>query len=316
MRKHSILMSLCVAAILVAGVGAQAGQVKLGYFCANFNDIFQIYLVDAAKARVAELPNVTLEVMDAQEDVIRQQDQVVTMIQSGVDALIVVPVDSTTGVERIEQAAKEANLPLIYVNRTPYPTGNLPENTYYIGASSILEGRNQMEYLGEKMGGKGNIVILIGALFHEGAVNRTQGNKDVIAEKYPGIKILAEEVAMWQQDQGMTVMENLLTAYGDQINAVVGNNDNMVLGAINAIEAVGRKDIYTIGIDATADALQAILAGRMTATVQQDAGAQGAGSVDMALKVLNGEKIQQHNTLPAPIVDASNAASLLEKHKQ
>ena len=315
MRRYSILMSLCIAAVFFAGSGAHAGQIRLGYFCANFNDIFQIYLVDAAKARAAQLPNVALEVMDAQEDVIRQQDQVLTMIETGVDALIVCPVDSATGVARIEQAAREANLPLIYVNRTPYPNGNLPDNVYYIGASSIIEGRNQMEYLGKKMGGKGNIVILMGALFHEGAVNRTQGNKDVIAEKYPDIKILAEEVAMWQQDQGMTVTENLLTAYGDKINAIVGNNDNMVLGAINALEAIGRDDVLTIGIDATADALQAILAGRMTATVQQDPEPQGGGSVDMALKVLAGEKVNQHNTLPAPIIDINNARSLLNKHQ-
>lgn len=315
MKRLSLLASLCVAIGIVAMSSAQAGQWRIGYSCSNFNDIFQIYVVDAAKAEVAKNPGVSLEVMDAQEDIIRQQDQVNNMIQNGVDALIVVPVD-TAAVSTIEAAAKEAKLPLVYVNRNPYPDGNLPENVYYVGTDSILQGRMQMEYLGEKMGGKGNIVILLGILTNESAFNRTKGNKDVIAEKYPNIKVLAEETANWQQDQSMTVMENWITAYGDQINAVVSNNDNMVLGAISAIENAGMADkVLTIGVDATIDALQAIVAGRQGATVLQDPIGQGKGSIEVCIKLLNGEKPSQLTDVPPELITKDNAQAQLDKNR-
>lgn len=312
MKKLSLFACVCLAALCVAS-SAFAGQLRIGYSCSNFNDIFQIYIVEAAKAAATE-NNVTLDVMDAQEDVIRQQDQVNTMIQNGIDALVVVPVD-TSAISGIEAAAKAAKLPLVYVNRNPYPEGNLPPNVYFIGADSILEGETQMRYIGKEMGGKGNVVILMGILSNEGALNRTQGNKNIIKELYPDIKVLAEETGNWQQDQGMTVMENWITAYGDKINAVLANNDNMVLGAINALEANGIKGVKTIGIDATTDALQAILAGRMDATVLQDPIAQGKGAVEACVKLLKGGSVPPITKLPAELITKANAQAQLDKSK-
>ena len=313
MKKMAFLASLCVAVTCVAMSAAQAGQMRIGYSCSNFNDIFQIYVVDAAKTEAAANPGVVLDVMDAQEDIMRQQDQVNNMIQNGVDALVVVPVD-TAAVAPIEEAAKAAKLPLVYVNRNPYPDGKLPANVYYVGTDSVLQGRMQMEYLGEKMGGKGNIVILLGILTNESAFNRTKGNKDVIAEKYPGIKVLAEETGNWQQDQGMTVTENWITAYGGQINAVVSNNDNMVLGAISALENAGMKDkVLTIGVDATTDALQAIVAGRQDATVLQDPIGQGKGAIQVCVKLLSGEKVPPLTDVPPELITKENAQAQLDK---
>ncbi len=311
MKKVMLLAAFC----LTLAFSANAGQVRIGYSCSNFNDIFQIYVVDAARAAAADHGNVVLDVMDAQEDVIRQQDQVNTMIQKGIDVLVVVPVD-TSAVQGIEAAAKAANLPLIYVNRNPYPAENAPEGVYFIGANSILEGETQMEYVGKVLNGEGNIVILMGILSNEASINRTQGVHNVIKAKYPNMKVLAEETGNWQQDQGMTVMENWITAYGDQINAVVSNNDNMVLGAINALESAGMNDkVVTIGIDATVDALQAILAGRMNATVLQDPVAQGRGAVDMSVKLMNGEKLPPITKLPAQLITKENAQAQLDQNK-
>ncbi len=312
MKRVSLLAAFCLTLVAFS---ANAGQVRIGYSCSNFNDIFQIYIVDAAREAAAEAGNVVLDVMDAQEDVIRQQDQVNTMIQKGIDVLVVVPVD-TSAVQGIEAAAKAANLPLIYINRNPYPAENAPEGVYFIGANSILEGETQMEYAGKLMNGEGNIVILMGILSNEASMNRTQGVHNVIKAKYPNIKVLAEETGNWQQDQGMTVMENWITAYGDQINGVLSNNDNMVLGAVNALESAGMNDkVITIGVDATVDALQAILAGRMTATVLQDPVAQGKGAVEMSVKLMNGEKLPAITKLPAQLITNENAQAQLDKSK-
>lgn len=314
MKKLALLVSFCLAVGLFASSAAQAGQLKIGYSCNNFNDLFQLYIVEAAKKAAAD-HNVNLEVMDAQEDVIRQQDQVSTMVQSGVDALVVIPVD-TSAVAGLEAAAKSIGVPLIYINRNPYPSGNIPENVYFIGADSILEGETQMSYIGEKLGGKGNIVILMGLLSNEASLNRTQGVHNIIADKYPDIKVLAEETGNWQKDQGMSLMENWITAYGDQINAVASNNDEMVLGAVNALEAAGINDkVITIGVDATVDALQAIIAGRQNATVLQDPVAQGRGAIEACIKLSKGEKVEPITKLPAELVTSENAQAQLDKSK-
>lgn len=310
MKKFAFALILSI----LISTGTFAGEkIRIGYACCNFNDIFQIYVVDAAK--VAAGNDIVLEITDAQEDVVRQQDQVMTMIQSGLDALVVVPVD-TSAVNGIVSAAREANLPLVFVNRNPYPDGNIPENIYFIGADEGQMGEEQMKYAGQKMGGEGNIVILMGILSNEATLARTQGNHDIIKALYPNIKILAEETGNWQQDQGLTVMENWITAYGNRINAVVSNNDNMVLGAISALEVAGMKDnVITVGIDATTDALEAILAGRLDATVLQDPVIQGRGAIEMVRKIMKGEKVPQMNKMPAKLITRENAQEQLDKSK-
>ncbi len=310
MKKLVLVLVLGLLAMTNSFAGE---QIKVGYSCCNFNDIFQIYVVEAAKAAAGT--DINLEITDAQEDVIRQQDQVMTMIQNGLDALIVVPVD-TSAVSKIVSAAKDAKLPLIFVNRNPYPDGNIPENVFFIGADEGLMGEEQMKFAGQKMGGKGNIVILLGILSNEAALSRTQGNHQIIQSMYPDIKVLAEETGNWQQDQGLTVMENWITAYGDKINGVISNNDNMVLGAISALEAVGMRDkVVTVGIDATTDALEAILAGRLDATVLQDPVIQGKGAVEMIRKLKKGEKVPQMNKMPAKLITAANAQEQLDKSR-
>ena len=302
MKKY---LALLVLAGFVATGAATAGQFKIGYCCNNFNDTFQTYIVDAAEKAAADR-NIILEVMDGQEDDIRQQDQVNALIQSGVDALIVVPVN-TSSVQPIISAARDAEIPLVFVNRNPFSEMAPPENTYFIGADEMLMGTTQMEYAGKLLGGKGGICILMGILSNEGALARTAGVHKVVEEQFPGITILAEETANWQRDQGMNVTENWLTAYGDRISAVMANNDEMGLGAIMALSNAGRGDVIVLGVDAITDALVAIEQGTMTATVQQDPVAQGRGGVELAIGLLEGKKpAEQIVRLPAQLIDKSN----------
>jgi inositol transport system substrate-binding protein len=163
-----------------------------------------------------------------------------------------------------------------------------------------------MEYAGKLLNGKGSICILMGILSNEGALGRTAGIEQTIKEKYPGIKVLAKETGNWQRDQGMNITENWLTAYGDQINAILSNNDEMGLGAIKALENAGRNDVLVFGNDAIPDALASIKSGKLAGTVLQDPTAQGKGSIDIAVKVLNGEKVEQIQKLPANVINKDN----------
>ena len=304
--KKMMAIFLTVMSSFALGTMASAApaKLKIGYSCNNFNDTFQTYIVDAARTAANEA-GVTLEVLDAQEDDIRQQDQIHNLLQNGVDALIVVPVN-TASVQPIVKAAAAAKKPLIFVNRNPYPKGSVPDNVYYIGVDEIGAGAAQMEYAASLMGGKGNICVLMGILSNEGALSRTKGVEDTIKAKYPDIKVLAKETANWQRDQGMAVAENWLTAYGGKVNAILSNNDEMALGAIKALENAGRNDVLVFGVDATPDARAAIKTGKLAATVLQDPKAQGKGSVEIAVKVLNGEKPEPSTKLPVNIIDKDN----------
>ncbi|HZJ99146.1 MAG TPA: substrate-binding domain-containing protein [Tissierellaceae bacterium] len=283
--------------------GNNDGGKKIGYAINNMNDTQQTYVVEATKEEATKL-GYSFDIQDAQEDVIKQQDQVNAMIEQGVDAIIVVPVD-TSAMEPITDAAIEAGIPLVYVNRNPFGDGDVPEGIYYSGSQEIVAGQFQGEYLVDIMGEEGGVAILMGILSNEGAVKRTEGNKEVLGE-YPGIKVLAEETANWQKDQALNITENWLTAYGDELNAILSNNDEMALGALNALEANGREDVLVIGLDAIPDAIKAVEDGQMAATVLQDSEGQGRGAVEIIDNVLNGREQESIKWLDFVLVTPEN----------
>jgi ABC-type sugar transport system, periplasmic component len=261
---------------------------KIGFAQCNMNDTFQTYVVDAATAKAKEL-GYSLVVQDAQEDVVKQQDQVNTMIEQGYDAIMVVPVD-TSAMGPITDAVTKAGIPLIYVNRNPFGTEQPPQGVYYVGSQEVIAGQLQAEQLVKLLGDnpKGGVGILEGILSNEGAVKRTEGNETTLA-KYPDIKILAKEAGDWQSDKGMSITENWITAYGKNLTAVLANNDNMAIGALQALEAAGRDDVIVMGVDAIPDALNLVKEGKLDATVLQDAKGQGGTGVEVADKVIKGE---------------------------
>ncbi len=310
-KKISLLLVLVLAIGLLAGCGGgdtggdTAGEetLTIGYASSNMNDTGQTFVADGAKT-YAEENGIEIVIQDAQEDVVRQQDQVKAMIEQGVDALVVVPVD-TAAMGPITDAAQEASIPLVYVNRNPFGEDQPPEGIYYVGSQEIVAGRMQGEALVEMMGEEGNVGILMGILSNEGAIKRTEGNKEIL-DQYAGITILAEETGNWQRDQGLSLTENWLTAYGDELNAILANNDEMALGAVQALQSAGREDVLVLGVDATPDAQEAVKSGTMAATVLQDLNGQGRIGVETAHKAVMGESPDQVTWIDFVPVTADN----------
>lgn len=302
-----------VAALLLgcAKKGAGAPQVSdtkesgftVGYCINNLNDTFQTYILEAAKGAITEAGG-QIEVNDATEDSIKQQDQVNSFIAKGVKGLIVVPVD-TSSMDAITNAARNAGIPICYVNRNPFAgkEDSMPEGVYYVGSQEIVAGQLQGERVGELLQGKGGVAILVGILGNEGALKRTEGNKEVLAAKYPGITVLAEQTANWQRDQAVTVTENWITTYGRNLNAILANNDEMALGAIKALEAANRKDVFVLGVDATLDGRNAVREGLMAATVFQDANGQGGGAAKVITAKIKGGNPDKMTWVPFQLVD-------------
>jgi inositol transport system substrate-binding protein len=266
-----------------------------------FDDLWLTTLRDAMTDYAATQPGVELVMVDSKEDVATQLAQVENFVAQQVDAIVLIPAN-TDAADPMTKAAQDAGIPLVYVNRIP---SNLPEGVAYVGSDSIQAGIMQAEWLAEQLGGKGNVVIMNGNLAQEAAQKRTEGEKQVFAE-YPDITIIREDTGNWSRDQGLALMENWL-ASGDQIDAVASNNDEMAIGALQAIEAAGKLgDILVGGVDASPDALQEMDKGRLNVTVFQNAKGQGEGGIKVAIAVAKGETVDQITWIPFELVTPEN----------
>ena len=156
----------------------------------------------------------------------------------------------------------------------------------------------------------------MGELSNQAARQRTQDIKDVLATpECSFITIVEEQTANWSRTQGADLMTNWITA-GLEFDAVISNNDEMAIGAVQALKGSGRdmKDVIVAGIDATQDALAAMGAGDLDVTVFQNAAGQGQGAVDAALKLTKGEAVEKSNFVPFELVTPANLASYQQKN--
>jgi inositol transport system substrate-binding protein len=267
----------------------------------KFDDLWLTTLRDAMTAYAKSQPGVELIAVDSKEDVATQLGQVENFVAQGVDAIIIIPAN-TDAADPMTKAAQDAGIPLVYVNRIP---SNLPEGVAYVGSDSIQAGIMQAEWLADKLGGKGNVVIMNGDLAQEAAQKRTEGEKQVFA-KFPDIHIIKEDTASWDRAQGLALMENWLST-GDQIDAVASNNDEMAIGALQAIDAAGLLGkILVGGVDASPDALAEMDKARLNVTVFQNAKGQGEGGIQAAIALARGEKIDQITWIPFELVTPEN----------
>lgn len=308
--KKLILGFAVILAITMVGCGAKKTQI--GFVTCNLNDTFQVNAKNAVEKYFADKPEYQVIIQDPQEDVMKQVDMVSAVIAQGVKGLVVVPVD-TSGMKPITDAAAAAKIPLVYVNRNPYSGQQMPAGVYYVGSDSIVSGRFQGEELVRINGitKPTGVCIIEGLLTNEATVLRTRGNEEILG-KYSNYTILDKQTANWQQDQGMTVTENWLTKYGDELNVILANSDDMALGAIKAVKERGRPDIIVIGIDGNANGLQAVKDGSMAASVFQDPVGQGAGAADVVAKAIKGEQKEQLIDVPYVLITQANLSDFLK----
>ncbi|MFF7709566.1 substrate-binding domain-containing protein [Pseudomonas sp. NPDC007930] len=284
---------------------AVLADLRIGVSIAQVNDVFLAAERDYLDQYAKKQQGVSLQFEDAQGDTVRQLNQVQGFVSQGVDAMIINPVD-TAATKGITEAATKAGIPLVYINRRP-DQATLPAGVGYIGSDEVEAGRLQMQYLADKMGGKGNLAIILGLLSNNATYNRTKGVKEVLA-KYPDIKVVAEQNADWERQRGMDLMNNWLTS-DKKINAVAANADEMAIGAAMAIKQSGLtpgKDILVGGSDGGPDGLAAIKSGLLAVTAFQDNKGQAEGAVDMAMKMAKKEKVEQEVTIPYRLITPDN----------
>ena len=303
-----------IAAGLTALMGTCAAAQTIGVSVARFDDNGLTIMRNGMTDHVKTLDGVDLQMEDAQDDVARQLDQINNFVAAGVDAIIVNAVD-TNATQAMTQAAASAGVPLVYVNRQPINMDTLPEGQAFVASNEIESGTleafqicRNLRAAGKSGGATG--YLMNGQLSNQAAVQRSKDVHDVIGmDMCNFMTLIDEQTANWSRDEAQDLMTNWMSA-GEPFDFVIANNDEMAIGAIQAMKAAG-MDMAAVqvgGVDATPDALVAMASGDLDVTVFQDLAGQGAGSIDTALKLAAGEAVDKTVFIPFILVTPENAA--------
>ncbi|EKS9885183.1 sugar ABC transporter substrate-binding protein [Burkholderia pyrrocinia] len=297
------LMAVAAAAILAAPL---AHAEKIGVTMASFDDTFLTILRNSIND-AAKKDGATVQIEDGGNDVGKQLSQVQNMIAQKVDAIIVNAVD-TDATPKITKMATAAKIPLVYVNRKPVDFDKLPAGVAVVASDEKQSGTLQARQVCKLLGGKGDLLVLMGELSNESARARTKDIEDVIATKdCAGMKIVDKREGKWSRTQGQDITMNWLSS-GTKFDAIVSNNDEMAIGAINALKAARKWTPKTVvaGIDATPDGLASMKSGELKVSVYQNAIGQGAQSVAAALKLAKKQPVDRFVNVPFELVTPEN----------
>ena len=289
------------AALLGLACGAASAQtVKIGYLPSTVGQALTQAWKTGIENTIKGQQNVSFQALDAQMKAEIQVTMMDDFINQGYNAIILQPIDAAALTASVKKAEGKG-IPVITLNTDT----KLPHAAV---VTMDDEGAGYMvgEKIGKALGGKGNVAILMGKLDNEGALKRTAGNEEVQKKKYPGIKILDKQTGQWQRNEGLAKTEDWLNRFGKDLNAILANNDDMALGAIQALKDKKRTDIIVVGVDATPDALTSVSKGELAATVFQDAAGQGGGGVEVAMKAAKGEKVAKETWIPFKLVTPAN----------
>lgn len=253
-------------------------------------------MIEEAKHR-----NIELIAYNARSSLEEQMKNMQDLIDQHVDVIILNPVEASGGVRCVEMAV-EAGIPILGVNAVV----NTDQLWTYVGMNDLEAGEIEMKYIAEELKGEGNIVIINGIMNQSSQIQRTQGILNVL-RGYPKINILDVQPGNWSRTEGYDLMKEWIAKYGDEISAVVSQNDEMALGAIQYLEEQNLLGtIPVIGIDAIPDGLAAIEKGKLDASVYQDADGQAKLALDLAIRIFHNETIAKTYFIPFSLVTKHN----------
>lgn len=297
----------CASGKSSGGAGASGNEPQVGVAIYKFDDTFMTgvrnAIADSAKG-IAQA-----DIVDSQNSQPTQNDKVDLFLTKGVKALVVNPVDRTAAGVIIEKAMAK-DIPVVFLNREPLPEDMKKwDKVYYVGAkaeeSGTMSGQLIADYwkshpeADKNKDGVLQYVMLKGEPGHQDAELRTKYSIQAIEDAGIKVEKLQEDTGMWDRVKGQEKMAAFLAAHGEKIEAVFANNDDMALGAIEALKANGyykdNKYIPVVGVDATAPALQALEEGTLLGTVLNDAKNQGKAAIMLASVLAKGEKPTKDN---------------------
>ncbi|MGM9974445.1 MAG: ribose ABC transporter substrate-binding protein RbsB [Clostridiaceae bacterium] len=297
MKKSTKIMSIVIAGVMSLGLlagcadeGNNAGGEgdkgkKIGMVISTLDNPFFVTMKDAAVEKAKEL-NYELVVLDSSNDAAKERSNVEDLVQQGVGVLIINPTDSDAVVNAIT-VANDAKIPVITVDRA----SNGGEIASHIASDNVAGGELAGEFLAEQLQGKGKVVELQGIPGASATNERGKGFHNIV-DKEKGIEIVASQTANFDRQEGLNVMENIIQG-NDEINGLFAHNDEMALGALNALKSAGMEDVVVIGFDGGDDAVAAVNSGEMAATVAQQPDLMGSLAIENAVKLIKGESVEK-----------------------
>lgn len=282
----SAAAGLCLATGFSSSA-AHAEALKIAAIVQSLNTEYNVLWADAAKAHPALSDGTaTLTILDGRQDVLTQSNLFDTAITEKYDAIVFIPVDIDAGNEPIERA-KAAGIPVFGSNTV---VSNTALYDTYINSNDVEAGELLAKAVIDKAGPDAKIVILEGMLGQSAQVQRLEGIQKVLKDN-PGVTVLEQNTANWSRAEAITLMENVLTAHGKDVQGVLAENDEMAVGAIEGIRNHGLdpKSVPVAGVDGIKDALEAVKRGEQQMSILQDASGQAQGAIDLALSKLAGE---------------------------
>jgi inositol transport system substrate-binding protein len=303
------LKSICIFTLFALSAcnssSEDDGKLVIGVSMLSMQNEFIVNVADEMQKKATEM-GVKLIIVDAERSALKQMEQVESFIAQGVDAIILNPCEVEASSPAVSRALA-ANIPIVNVNSE---TSTKP--TAFVGSNDVESARIAMNFLVEKLGGKGNIVMIHGFMGQAAQIQREEGAKEIL-KAHPEMKLIAEQTGEWDRAKSLDLMQNWIQSYGANINAVFAHNDEMGMGAVKALQNAGLKDkVIVVSIDAIQDALQAVKKGELDATVFQNAQDQGATAVMTAIKLSNGEKTEKEILIPFQLVVKENVDQFLK----
>jgi galactofuranose transport system substrate-binding protein len=308
-RRRSVLVlaAVSVVALALGGCSKKSDKIVAGFSQMENDGPWRIAetnsMKDEATKRSAKFDMVTT---DAQGQTAKQVSDVEDLIARKVNVIFLAPREFE-GLAPALQAAKKAKIPVFLIDREA--AGKVGEDyVAFLGSNFVEQGKRAGEWLTKQMNGKAGIVELTGTAGASVARDRSDGFKQAIGS-HPDMKIIASQTGDFSRAKGQKVMENIIQSKGAEITAVYAHNDEMALGAIQALKAAGRKpgqDVTVISIDGEKAALESIVRGELGATVESNP-RFGKLAFDTLEKYLAGEKIPPKIILEDRFFDASNA---------
>jgi ABC-type sugar transport system substrate-binding protein len=312
MGKRITILGLLILAALATvvavgcqrgGGGGEGGGPRIGLSISTLNNPFFVTLRNGAQ-QAAKKEGAKLIIADAQDDAATQQDDVQNFVTQQVDAILINPVDSEAVVPAV-QAANQANIPVIALDRGA--SGGKLETL--IASDNVEGGRMAAKELIQLVG-SGPVAQLEGIPGTSPTRDRGQGFEEVINAQ-DAVQLVSSQTANFLRTEGLNVTENILQS-NPGIKGIFAQNDEMAMGAVRALGGRAGSEVKIVGFDGIEDALKAIQAGKMNATIAQQPDKIGSLGVENAMKVVDGKSVDKNIPVPVKLVTKENVSQFLQ----
>jgi ABC-type sugar transport system substrate-binding protein len=302
-----VLILAALATVVVVGCqrgggGGEGGGPRIGLSISTLNNPFFVTLRNGAQ-QAANKEGAKLIIADAQDDAATQQDDVQNFVTQQVDAILINPVDSEAVVPAV-QAANQANIPVIALDRGA--SGGKLETL--IASDNVEGGRMAAKELIQLVG-SGPVAQLEGIPGTSPTRDRGQGFEEVINAQ-DAVQLVSSQTANFLRTEGLNVTENILQS-NPGIKGIFAQNDEMAMGAVRALGGRAGSEVKIVGFDGIEDALKAIQAGKMNATIAQQPDKIGSLGVENAMKVVDGKSVDKNIPVPVKLVTKENVSQFL-----